>query len=73
MRLPERAKKILFGFYSTLATLGALMLWDIARFQLEVRAGLYDLPFAITVPWYIAGDMAVTMIVVAVIISWFVD
>mgnify|MGYP001590776729 FL=1 len=69
----ERAKKILFGFYSVLGTLGALMLWDIARFQLEVQAGVYDLPFGITLPWYIAGDIAVTMVMISILFSWFVD
>ena len=49
------------------------MLWDIARFQLEVQAGVYDLPFGITLPWYIAGDIAVTMVMISILFSWFVD
>lgn len=57
------------GVIATLLnTLAMLGLWDIIRHQLELKTGFYDLPFAITVPWFIAGDLFVTMGVIAMIL-----
>jgi len=37
-------------------------LWDIARHQVELNPGFYDLPFkALILPWYIAADLCVLM------------
>ena len=39
-------------------------LWDLARQDIACKAGLacgYPMPFAIFVPWYIAGDIFVTL------------
>src|SRR5208337_4149328 len=57
-----RVLALAFGSWaSTSAVYG---LWDLARQNLACVAGKpcgYPLPFAIYVPWYIAGDVFVTM------------
>jgi hypothetical protein len=46
-------------------------LWDLVRHQVELTTGFYDLPFQITVPWYIAGDLFVLMAVGSMALIWF--
>ena len=55
-------------FATLLITLAALGLGDMTRQQVELVTGYYDLPFKITVPWYIAGDIFVLMIIIAIFI-----
>jgi hypothetical protein len=52
---------LLLGAFS--GTSGPYGLWDISRYQVDVchACGVYPLPFAFTVPWYLAGDLFVTM------------
>jgi hypothetical protein len=51
-----------FGCLSGILVFGALLgLWDIARHQVELTTGYYDLPFKIQVPWYLAGDLFIAV------------
>ncbi len=46
------------GFFACLLTWSSLWaLWDLARHQVELRTGYYDLPFGYRVPWWWAGDL----------------
>jgi hypothetical protein len=45
--------------------------WDLTRHQVELTTGYYDLPFQITVPWYIAGDLFGTMVIGSMVLVWF--
>ena len=44
-----------------------LALWDLARHQVELRTGFYDLPFGYTVPWWFAGDIFVVLGIIGMI------
>ncbi len=52
---------LLLGAFS--ATSGTYGLWDLARhgYTDSPRTQTYPLPFGYQVPWYVAGDLFVTM------------
>jgi hypothetical protein len=67
MAVLSRPRSLLDALALALGAFGGVSgpygLWDISRFQVDVcrACGVYPLPFAFSVPWYIAGDLFVTM------------
>ena len=53
----------MLGSIAGLLVMGSTLgFWDLARHQVELNTGFYDMPFLLaTVPWYIAGDLFISV------------